>query len=111
MSAHPPEAPTPTDEREPLEAIPPGLPTFLPRSSSLTPTPLRSVSSDPRAFQALLEFILSRTGMTVGELALTMGVKKSSLSQYFNGRRPNPSIAWFSRFCEACGCQLSVKWK
>ena len=66
------------------------------------------VINDQRAFVALLEAILNRSGHTTTSLAEALGVKRQSVQQYFHERR-RPSIKQFVTFVEACGGRLSIE--
>lgn len=73
-------------------------------SSSLTP-----VLCDERAIGRLLETLISRGGISIGEASRRLGVTTNTVRQYLAGRRSRPSLLWFVRLAEACGAKVTVE--
>jgi hypothetical protein len=67
------------------------------------------IVSDDKAIVGLLETLLSRSGLTISEVARRLGINPASIRQYVHGRRPKPSIGWFVRFVEMCGGKVTVE--
>lgn len=61
--------------------------------------------------RALLHEMRSRSGVSFRMLAKRMGVVTEDVKQYFNGKRGSSrtSIGFLTRFAEACGCRIEVK--
>lgn len=73
-------------------------------SSSLTP-----LVCDERAIARLLETLLSRGGLTIGEASRRMGVTTNTIRQYLRGRRNKPSLIWFIRLADLCGAKVTIE--
>jgi hypothetical protein len=103
-----PDGLAPAEPVGPAVPMPSGAPSYLTsnRSSPLTP-----VVCDERAIGRLLELLLSRSGLTVGEAARRMGVTSNTIRQYIAGRRSRPSLIWFVRLAAICDASVSLEWK
>jgi DNA-binding transcriptional regulator YdaS (Cro superfamily) len=86
--------------------LPGGNAIFLPKSASSNLTPL---VCDERAIARLLGLLLSRGGLSIGEVARRLGVTPQAVRQYLRGRRNKPSLIWFVKFAEACGGKVSIE--
>lgn len=64
---------------------------------------------DQRALAGLLGRILQRSGLTVAELSRRMGFHDETVRQYFTGRRQRPSLLWFLKVAELCGCRVFLE--
>lgn len=76
----------------------------LGKHTSLTP-----LVCDRRAIARLLGLILEKRGLTVGEAARRLGVRDEAVRQYVTGRRSNPSLEWFAKFCQMAGVKVSIE--
>jgi DNA-binding CsgD family transcriptional regulator len=74
-------------------------------STSLTP-----LVCDERAIARLLSSLISRGGLSIGEVSRRLGVTTNSVRQYLRGRRNKPSLMWFVRFAEICGARVVIEW-
>ena len=79
------------------------LPVFK-SSQSLTP-----VVCDERAIAKLLEQVIHKGGLSIGEASRRLGVTTNTVRQYLHGRRTRPSLQWFIRLCEVCGAKVTVE--
>lgn len=88
------------------------VPTVIPASAH-SHTPKRSdlaiVLAEDKAVAYLLEELLSRSNLTIAELAARLGLRPQSLIQYRNRRRLKPSLQWFVRLVEACGGRIVLE--
>ena len=69
--------------------------------------------TDGEAFAALLQEMRDRAGLTVPEVAHRMGVEPNAVHQYFYRKRGvggTSTMRWFTRYAEACGCEVSVSY-
>lgn len=73
-------------------------------TSHLTP-----VICDERAISTLLEVLLSRSGVSISEIARRMGCTTQVIRQYLHGRRSKPSLLWFVRLASLCGAEVVIK--
>lgn len=90
---------------EPVFPVPTSsIPTFR----SLTP--LTPVVCDDRAISRMVELLISRSGLSIREIARRLGIYPSTLHQYKSGRRVRPSLIWFVRFASACGAEVTLRW-
>lgn len=77
--------------------------------TSARPTSLMPLIADQRAVARLLETLLAKAGLTVGQAAKEFGVTDEAVRQYVTGRRNNPSLLWFIKFAHLCGAKVSVE--
>lgn len=88
----------------------PSSPTVVPSAvAPLSASPLHVVLPDDRQVTALIEALISRSGLSIHEVARRLGVKRESVREYHKGKRVNPSMRWFSRLCAVCGAKLVVE--
>lgn len=73
------------------------------------PVPLTPVVGDDRAIAALLRMILDKSGLSTGEVARRLGVRRETIKQYTAGRRTKPGLPFFIRLAEVCGCKVSIE--
>ena len=71
---------------------------------------LHTLVPNERAIARVLEGMLSRSGLTLGEAARALGVTPNAVRQYLRGRRHRPSLEWFIRFARVCGATVRLEW-
>lgn len=87
-------------------------PFFAPLPSLKAPlgaSPFQVVTTSDSQVTALIEAIISASGLSIHEVARRLGVKRESLRQYIVGRRVNPSLKWLTLLGEVCGARLVVE--
>lgn len=72
-------------------------------------SPLTPLICDERVIDRLLETLISRSGLSVSELARRLGVTTNAIRQYARGRRTRPSLIWFLRLAELCGARVTIE--
>jgi hypothetical protein len=87
---------------------------FIPLPSNQAATfrssaPLTPLVCDERAISRLLETLLSRSGLSAGEVARRLGISSNAVRQYLRGRRSKPSLIWFIRLAELCGARVTIE--
>jgi hypothetical protein len=87
--------------------------TIVPSNQSLplfkSSTNLTPVVCDERAIAKLLEQVISKGGLSIGEASRRLGVTPNTIRQYLHGRRTKPSLFWFVKLCEICGAKVTVE--
>lgn len=96
---------------DPLSSVGPYVP--VPSNSSIplirTSSSLTTLVCDERVISRLLQTLLHKGGLSVGEAARRMGVTTNSIRQYIRGRRNRPSLIWFIKFAELCGAKIIIE--
>ena len=84
---------------------------LTPSSLDSTPTSrnLAPVLTDERVIMHLIDELLSRSGLSVHELAKRLGVQRSTINQYRYMRRTKPSVKWLVRLVDVCGGRIWVE--
>ena len=73
------------------------------------PGRIRALVLDQRSLTTLIREIIDESGYTVAEVAQKLGVKSSSVRQYYMGYRSNPGVNWMIRLAAICGAKLQVE--
>lgn len=87
------------------------VPIPLVNNSAIKPTSHRILVPDENALVRLLDDLLNGAGLSVKQAAKNMGVSDEAIRQYIRGRRSNPSVMWFIKFANLCGCEVIVRRK
>ena len=75
------------------------------RAEYSTPT---IVLSHDKSVRVLIDELLRRSGLTQSEAARRLGINRSTIQKYRDGRVKRPSFAWFVRLAEVCGARVCV---
>lgn len=105
-STAPDDAPS-ADQGSPFDFTP--LPGGASASTFLNTSPLSPIVCDRRAITRLLGTLLDRSGTSVRDLAMRLGMNDQSLRPYLKGRRTKPSLLWFLKYVEACGGKVLIQ--
>ena len=85
------------------------MPTLTPLAPLLSSAPGQQVAvvGDDKAITALVELLITQSGMTQTEIARRLGIRVQSLAPYRTRKRP--SLKWIIRLADAVGAKVWVE--